>query len=223
MICTGIGSPGPPLHDDDVLDGRRVLERLVGRLLQRHDLAAPISAVGGNQHGGVRVVDAVAQRLRAEAAEDDAVHRAEPCTREHRDRQLRDERQIQRDAIALAHAERFSTFANRQTSRCRSKYVSVRRSPGSPSQIIAALLRRAERTCRSRQLTLALICPPTNHFACGGCQSRTFVHGAIHSSSEANRAQNASGSRAARRRKSPDRSRARSSATRRTAETRVVR
>ena len=49
----------------------------------------------------------------------------------------------------------------------------MRRSPGSPSQMIAALLRRAERRWRSRQLTLALILPPTNHFACGGFQSST--------------------------------------------------
>ena len=59
----------------------------------------------------------------------------------------------------------------------------MRRSPGSPSQMIAALLRRAVRTCRSRQLTLTLSWPPTNHFAYGGCQSSTRVHGVIHSSS----------------------------------------
>ena len=49
----------------------------------------------------------------------------------------------------------------------------MRRSPGSPSQMIAALLRRAVRMWRSRQLTLALIFPPTNHFACGGFHSST--------------------------------------------------
>ena len=53
----------------------------------------------------------------------------------------------------------------------------MRRSPGSPSQMSAALLRRGPRTWRSRQLTLALIWPPTNHFACGGCQSSTRVPG----------------------------------------------
>src|ERR1051325_4424356 len=63
--------------------------------------------------------------------------------------------------------------------------------------MIAALLRRAPRTCRSTQFTLALIVPPTNHFACGGFQSRTCVHGVNHSSSDAKAAQNASGSRSA--------------------------
>ena len=50
----------------------------------------------------------------------------------------------------------------------------MRRSPGSPSQMIAALLRRGPRTWRSTQLTLALSVPPTNHFACGGFQSSTL-------------------------------------------------
>src|ERR1700674_4482610 len=90
-----------------------------------------------------------------------------------------------------------STLANRLTSRNRSQYVNVRRSPGSPSQISAALFRRAVRTWRSRQLTLALILPSTNHLANGGFHSSTRLHGADHSSSRANDSQNASGSRSA--------------------------
>ena len=38
-----------PLHDDHVLDRRRVAQRLVGHLLERHDLAAAIAAVGGHE------------------------------------------------------------------------------------------------------------------------------------------------------------------------------
>ena len=72
----------------------------------------------------------------------------------------------------------------------------MRRSPGSPSQIMAALLRRAVRTCRSRQFALALILPPSNQRAYGAFHWRTESHGRIHSSSRANSAQNASGSRA---------------------------
>src|SRR6188768_3934386 len=60
--------------------------------------------------------------------------------------------------------------------------------------MMAALFLRHVRTWRSRQLTLALSLPPTNHFACGGFQSSTFVQGVLHSSSEANMAQKASGS-----------------------------
>ena len=92
----------PALHDDDVLDRRRVRERLVGHLLERHDLAAAIAAVGGDEQRGLRVVDAIAQRLGAEAAEDDAVDRADARAREHRDRELGNQRHVERDAIALA-------------------------------------------------------------------------------------------------------------------------
>ena len=45
------------------IDGVSV-QRLVGRLLERHDLAAAIAAVGGDEHRRLRVVDAIAQRLR---------------------------------------------------------------------------------------------------------------------------------------------------------------
>ena len=78
------------LHDDDVLDRRRALQRLVGHLLQRDDLTAAPAAVGGDEQRALRVVDAIAQRLRAEAAEHDGVHRADARAREHRDRQLRE-------------------------------------------------------------------------------------------------------------------------------------
>ena len=61
--------------------------------------------------------------------------------------------------------------------------------------MIAALLRRAPRTWRSTQLTLALSVPPTNHFACGGFQSSTCVHGATTRAPSAKPAQKASGSR----------------------------
>jgi hypothetical protein len=58
--------------------------------------------------------------------------------------------------------------------------VSVRTSPGSPSQTIAALVRRQECSpsrWRSRQLYETFSLPPTNHFANGGFQSSTFFQG----------------------------------------------
>src|SRR5207302_5070581 len=88
----------------------------------------------------------------------------------------------------------FSTFATRFTSRHRSWYVRTRRSPGSPSQTIAALFRRGPPRCRSRQFAETLSRPPTNHFAKGGSQSRTLDQGAIQSRVAAIRAQKASGS-----------------------------
>ena len=43
------GGAGLPLHDDDVLDRWRSLERFVGHLLERDDLPAAIPAVGGHE------------------------------------------------------------------------------------------------------------------------------------------------------------------------------
>src|SRR4051794_32678177 len=71
----------------------------------------------------------------------------------------------------------------------------MRLSPGSPSQTMAALLRRGPCKCRSRQFSATLSFPPTNHLANGGFHSRTFSHGCCHMSSRASRAQNFSGAR----------------------------
>ena len=79
--------------------------RLVHHALERNDLSPAIAAVGGDDHSGLRVVDAVAYRLRREPAEDDRVDRADPGAREHRDDRLGQHRQIDRHPIALLHAE----------------------------------------------------------------------------------------------------------------------
>src|SRR2546422_5537264 len=79
-------------------------------------------------------------------------------------------------------------------------YVRTRRSPGSPSQTIAALFRRGESRCRSRQFCETLIWPPTNHLAKGAFHWRTFDHFLIQTSSLARSAQYLSGSAAASRR-----------------------
>ncbi len=97
---------GAAFHDDDRRDRRRGFERLVGHLLERHDAAAAIAAVGRHQHLALRVVDAIAQRLAAEAAEDHAVHGADAGAGQHRNRQLRHQRHVDRDPVALGHAMR---------------------------------------------------------------------------------------------------------------------
>src|SRR5579883_2712921 len=90
-----------------------------------------------------------------------------------------------------------STLANLQTSRWSIWYVSTRLSPGSPSQMRAALLRRGPARWRSRQLALALILPPSNQRACGSFQTRTLSQRLTQASDSAWPAQNASGSAAA--------------------------
>src|SRR5258708_34747028 len=79
----------------------------------------------------------------------------------------------------------FSTFANFWTLTYWDLYVSVRRSPGSPSQIRAALFRRDVSMWRSTQLTETFIFPPMNHFAWGGVHSSTVSPFLNHSSSSA--------------------------------------
>ncbi len=105
-MCTGNDSPASRCTTTTCRIDGVPCERLVGHLLERHDLAAAVAAVGGDEQRRLRVVDAIAQRLGAEAAEDDAVDGADARAREHRDRELGHERQVERDAVALLHAER---------------------------------------------------------------------------------------------------------------------
>jgi hypothetical protein len=81
-------------------------QRRVDGGLERIRRAAPEAAVGGDDELRADILDPVAQCLGGEAAEHDAVRRADPRAREHRDRQLRDHRHVQRYAISLADAER---------------------------------------------------------------------------------------------------------------------
>ena len=103
-VPPGRASPEPP-HDEGVLDRRGQLERLVDGRLEADGLAAPPAAVGGDDQLRLGVVDAVRQRLGAEAAEDDRVRRPEPRAGEHRDRQLGDHRHVDRDPVAGPDAE----------------------------------------------------------------------------------------------------------------------
>jgi len=66
-------------------------------------------------------------------------------------------------------------------------------SPGSLSQMIAALSLTAVFRCRSRQLSLALSCAPTNHLECGSCHSHSADQGFLNTSSDVSRFQKLSG------------------------------
>ena len=92
--------------DDDHLFHRRIaLDGCVGVELQRDDAAAPPAAIGGNHHLGLRVLDAIPQGLGAEPAEHDAVGRADAGAGQHGDGQLRHHGHVQRDPVALIHAQ----------------------------------------------------------------------------------------------------------------------
>ena len=93
------------LHDDNVLDSHAFLERFVGVALERHGLTATITAVRGDQHFRLRVVDAITQRLRREAAKDNGMNGADARAREHRDCRFWHERHVNGHAVAALHAE----------------------------------------------------------------------------------------------------------------------
>ena len=87
--------------DDNVLDTRRTFDRLVGEFLQGHDVAASVPAICSNHELGFGIVDAISKRVRAEPAENDTMHGANPSAGQHSDRKLGDHRQIDRDPVAL--------------------------------------------------------------------------------------------------------------------------
>src|SRR6266545_4840289 len=62
----------------------------------------PPRPVGSDEQAGFGVVDAVAQRLGGETAEDDRVGRPDARASEHRDRELGNHAQVDVDAVALA-------------------------------------------------------------------------------------------------------------------------
>ena len=171
--------------------------RLVGRLLERDARCRAGSAVLRDEHLGLAVVDAIAERVGREAAEDDACA-SRRCARTRaspprprgpcpcRSRRGRPSSTPSlRERVGAAHDLAVELA-----------YVSVRAvgpSSSSPSQMIAALLRRRSSRCRSRQLSVTLSVAPTNHFACGSSHSSSVVHGVRQTRSAVSRFQNVSG------------------------------
>ena len=92
-------------YHDDVSNGGTAGDGLVGEALEWQHAAAPVAAIGGDEHRALRVVDAIAKGLRREAAKHHRVHGANACAGQHRDRRLGDHRQVDRHTIALLHAE----------------------------------------------------------------------------------------------------------------------
>ncbi len=91
---------------DHVLDAGALLDGVVGVRFQGHDLAAAPGAVRRDQDLGFGVVDPIAKRVGAEAAEHHRVGSADPSAREHRDRQLGHHAEIDVHPVALLHPER---------------------------------------------------------------------------------------------------------------------
>ena len=67
---------------------------------------------------GLRIMDAVDQRVRGKSSEHDRVRRSDASTRQHRDREFRSHAHVDRDAVAFLTPSDFKTLANFCTSRC---------------------------------------------------------------------------------------------------------
>ena len=141
------------LVDHHMLDGGRVGDGLVHNLLELDLSAAAIRRVLRKHGYALRIVDAVDERVCGEASEDDGVHRANAGAGEQSNRQLRRHAHVHGDAVALPDAERPSgRWRTSAPQRASSPKVSLRISPGSPSQMMAILSLRAPRAWRSTQL-----------------------------------------------------------------------
>ena len=90
--------------DDDRAQMRQVGHDLVDAGLDRRGAALAAGAVGRDERPRLGDLHPFAHRLRAEAAEDDVVRRADARARQHRDDNLRDHRKVDADDVALADA-----------------------------------------------------------------------------------------------------------------------
>ena len=102
---------GPELHVpapvvarplDDVLDGRRLAQRLVDRLAHRHARSAAERVVGGDHGLRLRVLEALHDRGRGEAGEDRHLNGADVRAGVRGDRGRGRHRHVDRDAVARA-------------------------------------------------------------------------------------------------------------------------
>src|SRR6266699_5338610 len=103
--CFVSGAAGATLHHHHVLNGRGRLECLVGVALQRNYLAAAIACVRGDEHLHLGIVDPVAERFGRKTAEYYRVDGTDARTRQHRDRGLRYQRKVDRNAITFTHSQ----------------------------------------------------------------------------------------------------------------------
>src|SRR4029453_10073983 len=94
-----------PTDRDHVLDRRTLSQGLVGVRLERDDGPAAVAAARGDQDPGPRIDDSVAGPLGREPAEHHRVRGADPRAGKHRDRELGDHAQVDRDPITPADAE----------------------------------------------------------------------------------------------------------------------
>ena len=99
------GRPGVRQHDDRLELVELLRLRIDGRL-ERHHRPLAHRAVGGYQRLRAGEAELLAHRLCREAVEHDVVRRANSRAGQHRDRDLRNHRQVDANDVALADAPR---------------------------------------------------------------------------------------------------------------------
>ena len=95
------------LYDDDALQTGAFFGGFIDYRFQGEDAAAPVAAVGGDDHFGAGVVDPVGESRGAKAAEHDAVNCADAGARQHRHHRFGDQRHVNGDHITLLNALTF--------------------------------------------------------------------------------------------------------------------
>ncbi len=93
------------LHHHDMLDAGGLAKRVVGVMLEGEQASPSKTAVCRDEDLGLRIEDAITQRLRGEPSEYDTVDGTDARAGEHRDDGLRNQGHVNRNAVALRHAE----------------------------------------------------------------------------------------------------------------------
>src|SRR5688572_11741192 len=91
------------LVHDDLFDGRRSLDRVIGVFLQRNYSPSAVTPILGDKNPRFGVVDTLAQGFSAESSEHHVMRDPDPRAREEGDRELRNHTHIDRRAITLLH------------------------------------------------------------------------------------------------------------------------
>ena len=95
------------LEHDHALDFPILGDCLIDGGLERHHLAAPPTAIGGDDGHRAGIFQPIVNGLTGKPAEDHRVDRADPSAAEHRDSRLRHHRQIDDDPVAGLDAVAF--------------------------------------------------------------------------------------------------------------------
>ena len=97
-----VGLASGASHHDDAINAVDLRQCRVDVVFEWHGFAATHPLIRGNHHAAGSIINAIFERLRGEATEDDRVDGTDPCTGEHGERRFGNHGHIDANAIALA-------------------------------------------------------------------------------------------------------------------------